>query len=294
MEADIGDLTLLLRTELTAVHQQFFHMLALRQWKNDELLRRVTAIDTEDFKNSMQIIDLFVANGLPITLGSHRVLPGSDVATVVRSELQMEEYFADVLEKIEVADPDAQARVERASAPRQEYREWLTSRSDDRNDANANDETGKFLAEFLAHLIALVEQPMLHAFSLWHAGDRASADNAWRLSGAAMLYGTALIRRGAAKDRVPVPAHIPGVRMAANASEGLADDLVLVKQCADLGRAAAEVEARQDAAMGRLCIRIADDCELISDMKPDREFLAIFGRSPAFESFGTTRDRHLS
>lgn len=35
----------LLRTEVTAVHQQFVHILALRQWKNEDLLSRITAVD---------------------------------------------------------------------------------------------------------------------------------------------------------------------------------------------------------------------------------------------------------
>jgi bacterioferritin (cytochrome b1) len=293
MKNDLEKLTRLLRIELTAVHQQFSHMLALRQWKDEDLLRRITEVDTEDFRNAMQIIDLLVANGLPINLESHRFFPGSDIASVVRSELRIEQQFADILVKTKVADPEAKARVQRASAPRREYREWLTSQADSSSDALANGETGKPMAEFLAHLIVLVEQPMLHAFLLWHLGDRTGADNAWRLSGAAMLYGAALVKRGAAKNRVPIPATIPGVRMAANQSEAHAADTELVKLCASVARHAAETEAADDAAMGRLCVRIADDCDLIADMKLGEDFPAVFGRSPAFESFATTRDRHL-
>ena len=51
--------------------------------------------------------------------------------------------------------------------------------------------------------------------------------------------------------------------------------------------------AHADEAMARLCVRIADDCELIANMEMDEEFPAVFGRSPVFESFATTRERHL-
>jgi hypothetical protein len=64
------------------------------------------------------------------------------------------------------------------------------------------------------------------------------------------------------------------------------------KRCADLGRSAAE--AGEDGVTRRLCLRIADDCDLIADMEMDQEFPAVFGRSPVFESFVATRDRHLS
>jgi bacterioferritin (cytochrome b1) len=293
MKNDLENLTRLLRIELTAVHQQFFHMLALRQWNNKDLLRRITEVDTEDFRNAMQIIDLLVSRELPITLASHQFCPGSDIASVAKAEFRIEQKFAEILASTKVFDPEANARVQRASEPRREYREWLTSKSDDSGDAIANRETGKPLAEFLAHLIALVEQPMLHAFLLWHLGDRTGADDAWRLSGAAMLYGTALVKRGAAKNHVPTPATIPGVRMAASQSEVLAADIALVKRCASLAREAAKAETAENAAMGRLCIRIADDCDLIADMNLGEDFPAVFGRSPAFESFATTRDRHL-
>ena len=148
------------------------------------------------------------------------------------------------------------------------------------------------MARFLAHLITLVEQPMLHAFLLWHQGNQTGADNAWRLSGAAMLYGTALVRRGALSGKVPVPGPIPMAVMAKSPSVAFDADMVLVRQCAALGRDAAGAE--QDEAMSRLCHRIADDCDLIAAMEIDQEFPAVFGRSPVFESFAATRDKHLN
>jgi bacterioferritin (cytochrome b1) len=289
---DLEHLTRLLRTELTAVHQQFFHMLALRQWKNRDLLSRITEVDSEDFKNAMQIIDLLVSRSIPIKLASQRILPGSDIASILRSELQMEERFADVLDATQVVDSEAMARVSRAAAPRRAYRDWLGKQIGRTTPASVPCETKPSMAELLAHLIALIEQAMLHAFLLWHLGHRNGADNAWRLSGAAMLYGTAIVRRGALMNALPTPASSSPVEMAASPSDAFDADMVLVKRCADLARTAAEEE--DDEATSRLCLRVADDCDLIANMEMDQDFPAVFGRSPVFESFAATRDRHLA
>jgi len=292
MTGDLEQLTRLLRAELTVVHQQFFHMLALRQWGNEDLLSRITDVDTEDFKNAMQIIDLLVSRGLPVTLASHQFHPGSDIASILQSELRIERHFADILDAIRIADPDGAARANRAAAPRQAYREWLQERMDATTPEIVSHETTPSMGEFLAQLIALVEQAMLHAFLLWHQGRGIGADNAWRLSGAAMLYGTAVVRCGALLDAIPTPASIPSVQMAESASEAFDADMMLVRRCADLGRDAAEADG--DDATRRTCLRIVDDCDLVADMKMDQDFPAVFGRSPVFESFAATRERHLN
>jgi hypothetical protein len=260
--------------------------------KNDDVLSHVTAIDTEDFKNAMQIIDLLISCGLEVHLESDRIFPGSDIASILRAELRMEERVAAVLSEIEVAGPEAQARVRRAAAPRREYRDWLKGQVDASEPADRGGDTGEAMAEFLAHLIALVELPMLHAFLHWRLGNRVAADNAWRLSGAAMLYGAALVRRGAQSGKVPTPGPIPEARMAATPSKAFHADIELVIHCASLGRGAAG--AAPDEAMARLCNRVADDCHLIAGMEMDRDFPAEFGRSPVFESFAATRAKHLS
>lgn len=212
----------------------------------------------------------------------------------MRAELQIEERVADVLAGVRVTDPSAVARRDRAAAARKAYRGWLAQRLDGSvavADDDIDTDTEPIMAEFLAHLVALVEQPMLHAFFLWHGGNPSAADNAWRLSGAAMLYGTAIVRHGASQGRVPTPATIPAVGMATSAEDAFDRDISLVTTCMDLGRRAAEAQA--DDATARLCVRIANDCQLISDMKMDQTFPAQFGRSQVFESFAATRERHL-
>lgn len=291
MDDDLNRLIPLLRVELSAVHQQFFHMLALRQWKERELLNRITNIDREDFQNAMQIIDLMASRRQPVNLSPHRISPGSNIPAILAAELSMEDRIADVLATLQVVEPAARARVERAAAPRQAYRDWLAEQAAASEPPGQAPETGPAMAAFTAELIALVEQAMLHAFLLWYQGDRAGADNAWRLSGAAMLYGTALVRLAAPSHALSTPSLIPAVRMAERPEDAFHDDIALTNRCAELGRAAAEAE--RNGTMRSLCLRIADDCDLIATMTKGQEFPAVFGRSPVFESFAATRERHL-
>lgn len=291
MDQELRDLTRLLRAELTAVHQQFFHMLALRQWQNRELLDRVTDVDAEDFKNAMQIIDLLVEHGIPIVLESHQFSPGSDLVSIVHAELRMERHLAGIIGSMRLTDARALARVHRAAAPRRRYREWLEAHGVESEAGIGSVVTGREMGEFIAHLIALVEQAMLHAFLFQHLGRGAEADNAWRLSGAAMLYGTALVRRGAAAHIIPSPARIPAVRMAATPNDAFEADMSLVRRCAHLGRGAAEADVCEP--LRRVCSRIVDDCDLIAGMRMTDDFPAVFGRSPVFESFAATCERHL-
>ncbi len=292
MYRDLEPLTRLLRVELTAVHQQFFHMLALKQWKNEEELGRVTEIDTEDFQNAMQIIDTLVSRKQPIHLGAHQFVPGSDLATVLYAENRMEEQVAEVLQTLEVTGSDANARLKRASAPRPEYRAWLKTRLSGLDTTENSPATHETMAKFVAALIALVEQPMLHAFHFWQNDCRFEADNFWRISGAAMLYGAALIKRGALMNALPTPARIPSVRMGGDLESAFLSDRILAQRCIELGRSAARAE--REETIQRLCLRIADDCDLIANMEIGGNFPATFGRSSAFESFGATRDRHLN
>ena len=292
MYQDLEPLTLLLRAELTAVHQQFFHMLTLRQWKNEDTLQRVTDVDTEDFQNAMQIIKLLVSRKQNIELPPHQFFPGWDLPSVLRAEEGVEAQLNDTLHSISVHSPDAVARVGRASAPRADYTKWLKSQIAIHKSENGPSPTRKEMSEFVAAIIALVEQPMLHAFLFWHDNCRIEADNFWRISGAAMLYGTALVKRGALNGSIPKPACIPGVQMERDLDNAFQSDVVLVQNCARLGRAAANCES--DKAVKRICLRIADDCDLISTMSVDGQFPASLGYSKVFDSFAATLERHVT
>ena len=276
---------------MSAVHQQFVHMLALRQWQSGEVLERITAIDTVDFKNVMHIIDKLASLKVPATLPSHKIVPGHDVASILRAELRMERHLASVLDDIDVSDQGAKLLFGRAAAPRDEYRNWLEVEIKRHEPVAYEDRTSKALAVLFAELIALVEQSMMRAFMLWHSGHKIEADNAWRLSGASMLYGTAIVKRAAHDGWMPIPSASPEVLMAYVAKDSFEADMTLVRRCAEMGQAAADSDS--DDAMSRTCLRISEDCGLILTMEADGEFPAVFGRSPVFESFGATLDRHL-
>jgi hypothetical protein len=106
-----------------------------------------------------------------------------------------------------------------------------------------------------------------------------------------MLYETAIVRRAALANAIPEPSRIDPVEMAASPSEAFERDISLARNCAHSGRIAAEQE--EDEAMRRLCLRIAEDCDLIADMEINQDFPAVFGRSPVFESFAATREKHV-
>jgi bacterioferritin (cytochrome b1) len=281
----------LLRAELTAVHQQFLHMLALRQWKEQELLAQITAVDMEDFKNAMQIMELLVSRGTPIELPGQTISPGWDITSIVHSELRMEKHLANVLLTIQVDDPAERQRVTRAAAPREAYRAWLEARLRVLEPQSAAPQTNSAIALLLSHLVHLVEQAMLHAFLNWHSNDADSSNNAWRLSGAAMLYATALVRQGASTHGLPAPGDVPAVRMGQNTPEAFALDMHAVAECADVALQA--IEAAPDNATSSICERIAEACGSISNMEMGGEFPETFGRSPVFDSFAATRERHL-
>jgi hypothetical protein len=291
MKDDFWHLGSLLRTELTAVHQQFFHILALREWKEETLLERITEIDSVDFKNAMQIIDLFTARGRAVSLAHQSFRPGSDLVGILHSELELERKFEGVLQSVILEGPEALAMFKRAAEPRPAYRAWLEREIATSRIERSEGKTSPAMAEFLAGLIRLVEQPMVHAFLLHHSGQTHDADNAWRISGGAMLYGAAIVRRHALADEVPIPTDIPASEIADRPTDAIDLDRALASDCAMLARVAAE-ESKEDG-MERLCIRIAEDCELIANMRRDADFPAILGRSPKFESFGQTRQKHL-
>jgi bacterioferritin (cytochrome b1) len=291
ISADHAKLGALLRIELTVVHQQFFHALALRQWHETVIADRLMAVDAEDFKNAMQIIDQLVTEGCSIYLESHRFTPGSDIVAILRAEHRLEVGFAEFLGGVSVSTPEARSRVNRATAPRQAYQTWLENELAKTSGIGVIDDTGEAVAEMMAHLIALIEQAMVHAFVLWHQDDRLGADLAWQISGAAMLYATAIVRCGALENRVPVPAPIPAVKPDMTGKAAFDRDIELLNSCAVAAKAASVEQSGN--AMSPLCSEIADDCERILTIVRGQDFPAELGKSQAFASFAATRDRTL-
>ena len=144
----------------------------------------------------------------------------------------MEVGFAEFLDGVSVSTSEARSRVNRATAPRRAYQTWLENELAKTSGIGVTDDTGEAVAEMMAYLIALIEQAMAHAFVLWHKDDRPGADLAWKISGAAMLYATEIVRCGALENRVPVPAPIPAVEPDMTGKAAFVRDIELLNRCA--------------------------------------------------------------
>lgn len=292
MPDDLDVLTQILRTQLAAVNQQFFHILALRQWNDETLLPVITEVDKSDFRNAMRIIGLLVAKHHPISLEAYCFAPGSDFQSILQSELHMERAFAAQLDGVRISDPRAIVLVEGALKPRAGYRAWLIERTGTAEPYPTPSPPQSARADFVALLVRLVEQAMMHAYVQRDHGYHDAADTAWRISGAAMLYGTAIVRRGALSNAIQAPSEIGILDMALDPVAAAAADRSLVEACADAGRRAAEEEV--DDKMARLLCRIAGECDRIAKMNAGDKLPAELGHSPAFESFKATLDRQVS
>ena len=215
MSTQTDSLNDLLRWELTAVNQQFIHVLALREWGDDETAERIMEVDFVDFPNAMRIIDYLVETGTPIAIGSGRFTPGTDTRSILLSEQAMELQLSTAIATAAWTDDRARALISTAEGPRVSYAVWLTDRLNSASH-RASDATltGTETASLVAHLIAMIEQTMVHAFMHWHGGDPAGADSAWASSGAAMMHLTELVHLFAAHRTVPGPGEIPAPQIA--------------------------------------------------------------------------------
>ena len=221
MATQSDSLTDVLRCEMTAVNQHFIHFLALRDWGDDETAARIKRIDRVDFPNAMRIIDYLVETKTPIAIASGSCMPGTDYRSILLSEQAMERQLSATIERSTCTDDRAQALISAAAEPREAYAAWLTDRL---NGANRGEPgatlAGTGTAGVIAHLIASIEQTMVHAFVYWHGGDPDGADAAWASSGAAMMHMTEMVHLFAAHRSVPVPGDIPAPRIAGDARRG--------------------------------------------------------------------------
>lgn len=217
-----------LRWEMTAVDQQFIHVLALRQWGDDETAERIMRIDRVNFPNAMRIIDYLVETKTPIAIGSASCTPGTSYKDILLSEQTIERQLSAAIEKAACPDDRAQALISAVAEPREAYAAWLTDRLSGANHGESGATfAGTGTAGVVAHLIALIEQTMVHAFVHWHGDDPDSADAAWASSGAAMMDMTEMVHLFAAFRTVPVPGEFPALHISDAAAEALDFDLSL-------------------------------------------------------------------
>ncbi len=292
MTAQADSLNDLLRWELTAVNQQFIHVLALREWGDDETAERIMQIDFVDFPNAMRIIDYLVETKTPIALASGSCTPGTSYRDIVLSERTMERQLSAAIERSACTDGRAQALISAAAEPREAYAAWLTDRL---NGAN-HIESGATLAAtetagVIAHLIASIEQTMVHAFVHWHGGDPDGADAAWASSGAAMMDMTEMVHLFAAHRTVPVPGEFPALQIAGEAAEAFDCDRRLAERCAN--EAARASDQCEEIALADLCRKIADRCLELSRWSPGQAHPAANDIPAAFGSFEATLKRFV-
>lgn len=278
----------LLTALVSAVSQQFFHILLLRRRDEAELAQKIAEIDDEDFKNAMHIIDLLVLRGVPVGIGQHTVAPALGTRSILQAELAMEDRLKEKIESLYVESPPAIAIVNRASGLRATYRRWLSAEIALRTEDASSKTMETDQPRLFVLLLRLMEQTLVHAFEHWHAGHRSEADTAWQFSGAAMLYLTALA------PFVGSPAPARGGLSVSHPDrdrryDRFAADLALVRECA---MAASEAERTQrDGRFGRLCREISLDCGRLAETKSGDAINAGLGSSDTFRSFARARRR---
>ena len=279
----------LLRCELTAVNQQFIHVLALRDWGYTEVAERIMAVDYVDFPNAMRIIDYLVQERLPVQLTSERPTPGTSYNSILLSESALEQRLCATIREAACTGDRPQALVSAARAPREAYAAWLAERLDGSplDEPSPVDLFPETMGVF-PYLIAIIEQAMVHAFVHWYEGELANADAAWATSGVAMMQATEFVHLYAAHGTLPVPDEMPVLRIAGNSALGLDFDRWIADSCA---REAAEAaDACNDGVTGDLCGKVARCFSQLSDWKIGQAHPAADEIPTGFSSFeGTLR-----
>lgn len=276
-----------LRCELTAVHQQFVHVLALRDWGEDETAARIMQVDCVDFPNAMRIIDYLVETAQPIALAPETFTPGTSLRGILAAERALEERFSAILDAVEGTNGRAGALVATGVAPRSAYANWLAERlvGPDETEPSTHPATAA-TADAFAHLIAMIEQAMVHAFVHWHRGAAQNADAAWATSGAAMMHATAFVHLFAARGTTPRPGTGPAPEIADDPSIALERDRQLAEHSAKAAALAAE--RCSEGAVADLCREVVRSCRALADWRPGEAHPATASNPAAFSSFEAT------
>ena len=291
--ADFADqMRCVLRRELTAVNQQFIHILTLRAWNQNSLASRIVEVDNVDVATSMKIIDFLVERGVALNLPSESFRPGRTLAEILSAEADMEASIEPLVEAAPIDDPAAQSLVDEVKAPRAAYRAWLQE-AQDRDIPQPDEPPPNYpeTAELFAHLVVMLEQFMAHAFIHWHRGGQEDADICWAASGEAMMLATAMDKRFAALGTTPTPAKdMPAMAIAEDPALIYASDRQLAESCAGAARRA--TADSQDPKIAKLCSKVADYADLLAAWKPGEPHPAV-GRNKIFASFQGTYEKFV-
>ena len=287
-EREHHQLNALLTWLLTAVSQQFFHMLLLGKRGQSDMVARLKVVDDTDFPNAMKIIDLLLVRGEAVSVGSHCIAPRLSTHAILDTELEFELRFAGFLRSVDMQSSEGRERLAQAWAPRDGYRAWLTEQKYHLS-ASPN-RLGRSVEppELFSSLLQLMEQTLLHAFAYWHEGKKAEASTAWQISGAAMLYLTTLAEFCGTDDPGTPGIEIPGSIIVMPESRFVAD-VQVVRRCAQAARLLASTS--EDSKLQSLGQRISDDCERIGRAKNGEPIEVKMGSSEVFSDFSRARER---
>jgi hypothetical protein len=269
----------LLRAQMTAVNQQFIHILALRRVGDLRRADRLYEVDRFDFPNVMQIIDHLVSSSRQVALPPEMPQPGFPTAGLLRAELRVEVTLNKILAAEPATNDPAKPFFAAALAPRAGYRTWLDvelQTPDDRpGDSNLSDPaTGRLFS----CLILVLERMMIRAFIDWHQGDRRAADIAWATSGVAMLQATALVN--ALTDLRSTP------KLGAEVAKGVRDDRDLIAAYAEIADQASLGKA--DASLNQIYAKVAAYTRALAAWAPAAPHPALALCTPAFKNFEAT------
>jgi hypothetical protein len=291
MEIENAMLRSLLREQLTAVHQQFIHIIALREWGDEEFAARITKVDNADFPVAMKLMNHLVAVASPLDLSFQAFAPGNTVREIIAAERTVEQRMSAALSFDVGADHPIAGWIAAARAPRRQYAAWLDERESALVDEQPADRTStNALGGMFTHLIALIEQVMAHAFVHWHRGSKDDADTAWAASGAAMMKATALVRATAAHRAIPLPTDHVAIAIQSDPALAHEADRCLSSSCA---RSAQEAAEGTDGDLVGLCRDVADYAQSIAVHRCDGAHRFVVGGPKAFQSFEKTLMKYV-
>jgi len=291
VDSETVPLIRLLRVELTAVHQQFVHFLALKKWGLGDTADRIMEVDRVDFPTAMAIIDHLVASGKPVVLDHEHFEPGASELEILFSEQAVERRMVAVIDDATCRDEVAKRLILAAGMPRDAYAIWLEQQIGARECQKSQIHPSALcLADVFSHLIATIEQAMVHAFVHWHAGNAGRADAAWATSGAAMMHATKLVQTLAPLGAVPVLGAVVERQIAAQSDDALVLDRHLAGQCA---HCAADAADHADGELGPICQQIADYSLELAKWNFGEPHPATASNPPAFGSFEATLKRFV-
>ena len=293
MNSDIQKISKLLRCELTAVHQQFIHILSLRERGLRDTADRIAVVDNVDFPNAMKIINYLVENKAQIQIAGDYFQPGHNLHEIIAAEIKIERKLTKIIESNSYSNTRLSDLIATANKPRKSYSNWLEDQLGILVSENeSNPEYAPETSGLLGCLLTVIEQAMIHAFIHNLDGKTGLADSAWHTSGAAMMQLTKFVSMFSAQHAAPVLRDMPSIRVKYETDEALQSDADIAGKCAALaGEAAANGDADQ---VKQYCLTLQDYYAELSNFKTGSPHPAIKLNPPAFSSFNATLQRFLS